>query len=39
MPQLEHINGSLRIDASTPLSLDLPLITAEWLQLDGNIKE
>ncbi|KAL3494525.1 hypothetical protein BJX62DRAFT_234127 [Aspergillus germanicus] len=39
MPALQHINGSFRIDASTPLSVDLPLISAEWLQLDGNIKE
>jgi hypothetical protein len=39
MPALQHINGSFRIDASTPLTLDLPLKSAEWLQLDGNIKE
>ncbi|KAL3441188.1 hypothetical protein BJX65DRAFT_289056 [Aspergillus insuetus] len=39
MPALNHINGSLRIDASAPLTLDLPLISAEWIQLDGNIQE
>lgn len=39
MPELEHINGSLRIDPSTPLTLDLPLISAEWIQLDGHIKQ
>ncbi|KAL4882505.1 hypothetical protein BJY04DRAFT_187194 [Aspergillus karnatakaensis] len=39
LPVIGSINGSFRVDTDTPLSLNVPLSSATWLQLDGNIKE
>ncbi|KAL2803106.1 hypothetical protein BJX63DRAFT_437266 [Aspergillus granulosus] len=39
LPIIDSVNGSFRVNTDTPLSLNVLLFSATWLQLDGNIKE